>query len=83
MPRAYLASVAERSRVVEWRRGIGPPTRAGPGWRSRAPPRDEATLVDWLLHSELIAIEGTSYRLREATERAAVKAKTRSAERKA
>jgi DNA replication protein DnaC len=42
------------------------------------------TLVDRLLHrSELIAIEGSSYRLKEATERAAAKAKTRSAKRKA
>jgi DNA replication protein DnaC len=41
------------------------------------------TLVDRLLHrSELIAIEGSSYRLKEATERAAAKAKTRSAKRK-
>jgi hypothetical protein len=42
------------------------------------------TLVDRFLHrSELIAIEGTSYRLKEATERAGVKAKTRNAKRKA
>jgi DNA replication protein DnaC len=42
------------------------------------------TLVDRLLHrSELIAIEGSSYRLKEATERATAKAKTRSAKRKA
>jgi hypothetical protein len=41
-------------------------------------------IVDRLLHrSELIAIEGSSYRLKEATERAATKAKTRSAKRKA
>ena len=41
------------------------------------------TLVDRLLHrSELIAIEGSSYRLKEATERATAKAKTRSAKRK-
>jgi hypothetical protein len=33
--------------------------------------------------TELIAIEGSSYRLKEATERAAAKAKTRSAKRKA
>jgi DNA replication protein DnaC len=42
------------------------------------------TLVDRLMHrSEILAIEGDSYRLKEATERAAAKAKTRSAKRKA
>jgi DNA replication protein DnaC len=42
------------------------------------------TLVDRLLHrAELIAIDGSSFRLKEATERAAVKAKSRSAKRKA
>jgi DNA replication protein DnaC len=42
------------------------------------------TLVDRLLHrSELLAIEGDSYRLKEATERAAAKAKSRGAKRKA
>jgi hypothetical protein len=42
------------------------------------------TLVDRLLHrSELIVIDGSSYRLKEATERATAKAKTRSAKRKA
>jgi DNA replication protein DnaC len=42
------------------------------------------TLVDRLLHrSEVLAIEGDSFRLKEATERAAAKAKTRTAKRKA
>jgi len=42
------------------------------------------TLVDRLLHrSELLAIEGDSYRLKEATERAASKAKSRNGKRKA
>jgi DNA replication protein DnaC len=42
------------------------------------------TLVDRLLHrSELLAIEGDSYRLKEATERAAAKAKSRGTKRKA
>jgi DNA replication protein DnaC len=41
------------------------------------------TLVDRLLHrAELIAIEGNSFRLKEATERAAAKAKSRGAKRK-
>jgi DNA replication protein DnaC len=42
------------------------------------------TLVDRLLHrAELIAIEGNSFRLKEATERAAAKAKSKSIKRKA
>jgi DNA replication protein DnaC len=42
------------------------------------------TLVDRLLHrAELIAIDGNSFRLKEATERAAAKAKSRSTKRKA
>ena len=42
------------------------------------------TLVDRLLHrSEILAIEGDSFRLKEATERAAAKAKSRSTKRKA
>jgi hypothetical protein len=46
--------------------------------------REQVTLVDRLLHrSKLIVIEGSSYRLKEATERATAKAKTRSAKRKA
>jgi DNA replication protein DnaC len=41
------------------------------------------TLVDRLLHrAELIAIEGNSFRLKEASERAAAKAKSRSTRRK-
>jgi DNA replication protein DnaC len=41
------------------------------------------TLVDRLLHrSELLAIDGDSYRLKEATERAAAKAKSRGTKRK-
>jgi DNA replication protein DnaC len=40
------------------------------------------TLVNLLVHrSELTAIEGSSYRLKDATERAAVTAKTRGAKR--
>jgi DNA replication protein DnaC len=42
------------------------------------------TLVDRLLHrSEILSIEGDSFRLKEASERAAAKAKSRSAKRKA
>ena len=42
------------------------------------------TLVDRLLHrSEILSIEGDSFRLKEASERAAAKAKTRAAKRKA
>jgi DNA replication protein DnaC len=41
------------------------------------------TLVDRLLHrSEILAIEGDSFRLKEATERAAAKAKSRNTKRK-
>jgi hypothetical protein len=41
------------------------------------------TLVDRLLHrSEILAIEGDSFRLKEATERAAAKAKARTTKRK-
>jgi DNA replication protein DnaC len=41
------------------------------------------TLVDRLLHrSEILAIEGDSFRLKEATERAAAKAKSRTTKRK-
>jgi DNA replication protein DnaC len=41
------------------------------------------TLVDRLLHrSEILAIEGDSYRLKEATERAATKAKSRNGKRR-
>jgi DNA replication protein DnaC len=41
------------------------------------------TLVDRLLHrSEILAIEGDSFRLKEATERAAAKAKSRATRRK-
>jgi DNA replication protein DnaC len=41
------------------------------------------TLVDRLLHrSEILAIEGDSFRLKEATERAAAKAKSRNSKRK-
>jgi DNA replication protein DnaC len=41
------------------------------------------TLVDRLVHrSEILAIEGDSFRLKEATERAAEKAKSRTPKRK-